>query len=136
MGFNKRYVNKSMILDNMNNISYIKNLVNADALILDSWSKKFFDNFNFKSNYQKIRRELNEDTKLSSNLEDTKNHNNFNKLKSMSNILINLKTNPQWVDVILVQEILDIKDIDVDRRGRFDLLVQDSIERINSIYIN
>jgi hypothetical protein len=120
----------------MNNISYIKNLVNADALILDSWSKKFFDNFNFKSNYQKIRRELNEDTKLSSNLEDTKNHNNFNKLKSMSNILINLKTNPQWVDVILVQEILDIKDIDVDRRGRFDLLVQDSIERINSIYIN
>jgi hypothetical protein len=134
MGFNKRYIHKGMILDNINNISYIKNLVNADSLILDSWSKKFFDNFNFKSNYQKIRSELNEDTKLSSNLSDTKNHSNFNKLKNMSNILINLKTNPKWVDVILVQEILDVKDIDSDKRGKFDFLVQDSIERINSIY--
>ena len=45
-----------MILDNPNNISYISKLVNADALIIDSWSDKFFKNFNFKwKTYNQIR---------------------------------------------------------------------------------
>lgn len=136
MSFNKRYIHKGMILDNINNISYIKNLVNADSLVLDSWSKKFFDNFNFKNDYQRLRDELNNDTKFSSNNSCIPEHKNFNYLKSTSNILINLKKDPLWIDVILAFHVLEITNIEEEKKGLFKDLVEVCIERINSIYTN
>ena len=45
MGFHKRYIKKEMILENVDNIPYVTRLVKADALIIDSWSDKFYKNF-------------------------------------------------------------------------------------------
>lgn len=99
MGFTKRYINKDMILRNVDNLRYVSRLVRADGLIMDIWSKNFFDNFDFKyESYNKNREEAIETN--SSDLE---------KLKRLSNILINLKTNPTWLDINLVSEMIGDK---------------------------
>ena len=124
-----------MILDNIKNISYISNLVNADALILDSWSKKFFDNFNFKwKTYQKMRSNLNSDVSLSSDHRSTIEHVDYKKLRSLSNILINLKVSPSWVDVLLAYDITGTTIDNTDDMGKFDKLVSDCIDKINNFY--
>jgi len=43
MGFNKRYVTKEMIIGC--DESRLKKLFNADALIMDVWSSKFYELF-------------------------------------------------------------------------------------------
>lgn len=46
MGFNKRYITKSKIL---NNLSDLKILFKSDALILDAWSSKFHKEINIEN---------------------------------------------------------------------------------------
>jgi hypothetical protein len=123
-----------MILNNIKNISYISNLVNADALIIDSWSKKFFDNFNFKwKTYQKSRSKIIQDVMFSSDHRSIIEHINYVKLKNLSNILINLKTDPSWVDILLTYDITGTI-ANEEYAGNFDKLVIDCINKINSIY--
>jgi hypothetical protein len=143
MGFNKRFVKKEMILGNVDNIPYVCRLVNADALIIDAWSDKFFKNFDFKwEKYQELREKLNTDVQFWSMHDKTLEHENYPKLKSLSNVLLNLKTNPSWTDILLVSDIL--KDIDMvfleklnppkEIAGKFKELVPYHIKLIEDYY--
>lgn len=134
MGFSKRYVKRDMIMNSVDNLSYISNLVNADALILDNWSNKFFKNFNFKwKDYNKIREGIINDTKFDSHHNGVVNHVNYKKLFSLSNILLNLKTNPSWVDIQLSDDILTPL-VPEEYSGNFNKLVDFYIDEIEDYY--
>jgi hypothetical protein len=134
MGFNKRYIKKELILNNLNNLDYISNLVNADALMIDDWSDKFYKNFNFNfKEYNKIRNKIINDNIISSNHREMLSTDGFSKLKSLSNIYVNLKTNPNWLDIHLANSILE-ESIPDDISGKFDLLVDYFINKINLRY--
>ena len=138
MGFNKRFIRKNMILDNVNNISYISKLVNADALIIDDWSDKFFKNFNFKwKTYNKIREEIIDSTKFDSHQNGIISHRDYKHLFNLSNTLLNLKTNPSWIDIQLSYDILKDKieiSLPEDVIGKFDKLVEYHIKLIEDYY--
>jgi len=143
MGFNKRYIRKEMILENVTNIPYVSRLVKADALIMDTWSDNFFKNFDFKwKKYQELRVKLNDDVKFWSMHGPTLEHENYPKLKSLSNVLLNLKTDPSWVDILLTHDILKEMDMEfVEKQnppqeisGRFDKLVPWHIKLIEGYY--
>ena len=139
MGFNKRYIRKEMILDNSENVSYIAGLVNADALIIDDWSDKFFKNFNFKwKTYNKIREEIMDATKFDSHHNGITSHRNYKHLFNLSNTLLNLKTNPGWIDIQLSYDILKEKNeipiVPEDCAGRFDKLIEYHIKLIEDYY--
>lgn len=134
MGFNKRFIKKEIILNNIDNPSYIEGLVKGDALIMDTWSKNFFDNFDLKWKiYNSLREKLNNDFIYSSNKLE---HDDYPKLKKLSNVLINLKTNPSWVDIILAGELLKQKNDEIPNIGKFKSLVNYYIKLIESQYDN
>ena len=120
MSFNKRYIKREMIIDNINNLSFISSLVNSDGLIVDNWSNNFFKNFDFDFNtYQSKRLEMiNNSTKQSG-------------LKKLSNVFLNLKTNPTWVDISLVSEILNLP---IDKNKKINELANIYIEKIEEKY--
>ena len=143
MGFHKRYIKKEMILENVDNIPYVTRLVKADALIIDSWSDKFYKNFNFKwEKYQELREILNEDVKFWSMHSKTLEHENYPKLKNLSNVLLNLKTDPSWVDILLTTDILKELDMEFvenqnppkEINGKFTKLVPYFIKVIEEYY--
>ena len=143
MGFNKRYIRKEMILENVSNINFICKLVNADALIIDTWSSNFYDNFNFKCvKYNKIREVIKKDIIFNSHHNNVLNHENYKELFNLSNVLLNLKTDPSWVDVLLTGDILNEIDTDFMKKkdtpkeitGRFDELVIYHIKLIEEYY--
>lgn len=140
MGFNKRYIHKEMILDNPDNVSYIAGLVNADALIIDDWSDNFFKNFNFKwKNYNKIRQEIMNDTMFDSHFNGIIGHRNYKHLFNLSNTILNLKTNPSWIDIQLSYDILKDKieiNVPEEEIGKFDILVEYYIKLIEDYYGN
>jgi hypothetical protein len=132
MGFNKRFIKKDMIENNINDLSYISNLVNSDSLIIDDWSDKFYKNFDFNYNlYNKLRNDIISDTEIFSDSKKMLYHGNFTNLKKLSNIYINLKTNPSWVDIQLANSILEVVIPD-DMSGKFDLLVDFFIKKIDN----
>ena len=135
MGFNKRYIHKEMILNNPDNVSYIARLVNADALIIDDWSDRFFKNFNFKwETYNKIREEI-----IDSHFNSITRHRNYKHLFNLSNVLLNLKTNPSWIDIQLSYDILKDKieiNVPEEEVGKFDILVEYHIKLIEDYYGN
>jgi hypothetical protein len=134
MGFNKRFVKKEIIINNINNIDYISNLVNADALVIDDWSDTFFKNFDFNYNdYNDLRKNIISDTEIYSDNKRILEHNSFIKLKKLSNVYINLKNNPDWVDIQLANSILE-ESISDEISGKFDLLVNFFIEKIDNKY--
>lgn len=134
MSFNKRYITKDIILSNIDNLKYISNLVKADALIIDNWSDKFYKNFDFKyKKYNEIRNLIISENKFDSNQREMLSDENFNKLKKLSNVLINLKTNPDWIDIHLANSIIE-DTIPDEISGKFNLLVDYFIQKINSKY--
>jgi hypothetical protein len=136
MGFNKRYITKEMIMSNIDDESYIVNLTNADALIIDHWSSKFLKNFNYNySEYQSIRESLNTQYRLSSNLSDIQNSIDFGRLKKLSNVFINLKRNPTWLDIILASEILNFK-FEYSLSGVFNEMLNFALQKIEEYYNN
>ena len=57
----------------------------------------------------------------------------YNNLKKLSNVLINLNTNPSWIDISLTFEVIKF-DVPEDSRGRFDDLVKLCIKYIEKFY--
>ena len=104
MSFNKRYITKDSILSCIKNGESLSRLTKADALIMDNWSSRFFDNYSF--DYQKMRDELNNDVMFQSSYNATYEHKNFNSLKKLSNILENLIKDPSWTEILLTTNIL------------------------------
>jgi hypothetical protein len=128
VGFNKRYLNKSLILSNL---SKIDKLLNADALITDMWSSNFIKDLSEKQ--RKLREELVIDTMFSSNPNDVLNHKNFYLLNSLSEALINLSTNPRWIDIHVIYIKTGFK-IEESEAGSFDKISKKAIDAAISHY--
>jgi hypothetical protein len=118
MGFHKRWITKDLILS-QKSFEDIERLLKADALIFDTWSSNFFKRYDEKSQeYQDKRNQYISENKYSSAPPDTSGFNNY----YLSNILINLKSNPDWLDIALCIESFRPIDIPSDISGKFDLL--------------
>jgi hypothetical protein len=128
MGFNKRYLDKEIILSNL---SKIDRLLKADALIMDMWSSNFINDLS--ENQRKLREELITDTMFSSNQQDMMNHKNFYLLNSLSEALINLSTNPNWVDIHIIY-IRTGFEIEESEAGLFDKISKKATDAVISHY--
>lgn len=137
MGFNKRYITKEKIINAIKENSVDK-LFKADQLIMDSWSERFHDNYDFGENYKNNRKKLNDNTRFSSFHDAIYNHENFPKLKKLSNILENLIREESWIDVLLAFDIMVdlgiIYEITEDMRGKYSQLRELCINKITNYY--
>jgi hypothetical protein len=128
MGFHKRFISKELVLS-QNNFEDIESLLKADALIFDTWSSNFFKRFDENYiEYQKKRQELIEKNKFASVFSNT---NDFDKYH-ISNVLINLKTNPSWLDIHICIESFRPIEIPQTISGKFDLLCKFCIQLIET----
>lgn len=125
MSFHKRYITKESILSNIHDLD---RLFSADALVSDMWSTRFMDDLDINEKY--IRESINDKWRFSSSL-DYKKDPQFKDLHSMAECLISLKTNPSWLDVILVSEKLGLE---ATNSGKFLDSVNNSIQRIIDYY--
>jgi hypothetical protein len=125
MGFNKRYLNKEILLSNIEKIDL---LLNVDALVMDSWASNFIKDIN--KNQRRIRKELINDIGYDLSMKYI-NHRNFYLLNSLSEAIINLKTNPNWVDIHIVWIKTGFK---LDEQGNFDILSKRALEYAISYY--
>ncbi len=126
MGFNKTYLTKEKILSNISKIDlYMK----SDALVMDNWSSLFISDI--RPEQRKLREILIKDTILNSG--PLQNHKNFYLISSLSEALINLMSDPNWVDISIVWIKTGFKIEDYEK-GNFDLLVKKSIESVISYY--
>ena len=125
MGFNKRYLNKEIILSNIEKIDI---LLNADALVMDKWASNFIKDIDI--NQRRLRDELINDTKFTSS-DKYQNHKNFYLLNSLSEAIINLTTNPNWVDIHIVW----VKTgFNLDEQGSIDILSKKALESAITYY--
>ena len=128
MGFNKKYIKKSGILENISNLeTYLK----ADMFIMDYWSSRFCNDLNPKE--RKLREKFNEDTMCVSSPSTITKHKYYEKFNSRSEMLINLMTNPQWTDILISIDKFKIP-VKEDERGRMDILKEKAIKHIIDYY--
>jgi hypothetical protein len=128
MGFNKRYITKDKILNAIKEDTVHK-LFMADALIMDSWSSVFQDNYDFGASYRMDRVKLENDTKYSSFHDSMINHEIFPKVIKLSNSLEGLLSTDSWLDILVVLELLGSEGTD-DIRGNFKALKKHCIDKI------
>ena len=126
MGFHKRYITKDKLLEN---IHHIDEYLNADALVMDSWSVNFCKDINKKD--REIRKKIIYDTGCWSG--SFNSHVNYSQLVSLSEALISLSNNPSWVDIQFTIEKLNIK-VNEDEAGIFDILKNKCINSIINYY--
>lgn len=128
MGFHKRFITKDLILS-QKDFENIESLLKADALIFDTWSSNFFKRFDENYiDYQKKRQTFIEENKFSSSFTNTDNFDKY----YISNILINLKYNPDWLDIHLCIESFRPIEIPKSVSGKFDLLCNFCIQLIET----
>ena len=123
----KTYLTKEKILSN---ISKIDSYMNSEALVMDKWSSDYISDI--RPNQRALRVDIIKDTSiLSSGI--FHNHKNFYLIGSLSEALINLISNPNWVDIniVWIKTGFEIKE---EEKGRFDLLVKRAIESVILYY--
>lgn len=130
MGFNKRYISKETVISRLSNGENLSTLLKADALIMDDWSSKFFKEYKNDPMYVTNRQRLIDDNLFSSSHDTTYKHENFTKLKNLSNILENLYLDPNWVDILLTFEILGGEGVPRSAAGRYEKLRTICIDKI------
>ena len=81
---------------------------------------------------RKLRIKIKEDQKYSSGCPD--NHQDYPKLKSLSETLISLKTNPTWLDIHFTQDKLGRFELEINEFGVFDILKEKAIKAIINYY--
>lgn len=123
----KTYLTKEKILSN---ISKIDSYMNSEALVMDKWSSDFISDI--RPNQRALRGDIIKDTSISSS-GIFHNHKNFYLIGSLSEALINLISNPNWVDIniVWIKTGFEIKE---EEKGRFDLLVKRAIESVILYY--
>jgi len=127
MGFYKRFITKDSILS-QKSFEDIEMLLDADSLILDNWSSNFFKRFDEKyTEYQNKRNLIIDEFKYKSSPPDVSSLNGY----YISNILINLKLDPNWTDIQLCADNLNT-DIPKDISGNFNLLCDFFIKLIEN----
>jgi len=126
MGFNKSHIDKHNILFHLKNKDLtstiremkINQLFNADALVMDMWTSRFYNDL--RPEERKMRKDLYERYKFNSGYEFIKDG-NFINLKSFSECLLSLVNNPTWYDIIFTINNLKL-NISEDESGRFNIL--------------
>ena len=118
MGFTKRHITKDLILSNLNDID---RLLSVDVLSMDLWVS------NFVADLSKQQRNLRKQV-ISEN-ESTLNH---HVLDSIAEAIINLKTNPNQVDIEIIKHKLNLNDLDSDID--FDQKVQTAFDQAIKYY--
>jgi hypothetical protein len=128
MGFHKRFITKDLVLS-QRDFESIDSLLNADALIFDTWSSNFFKRFdnNYKI-YQEKRNNYIKENKFSSSFTNTDGFDKY----YISNVLINLKISPSWLDIHLCIESFRPIEIPQSISGKFDLLCNFCIQLIEN----
>lgn len=135
MGFNKRNVDKENVLfyiKNTNIDSLIREmkidmLFKSDTLLLDSWTSKFYNDLRPKE--RDIRKKLLDKYKFDS-AHSFINDIDYKDLSSLSEALISLSSNnPQWVDIYVVIDKLNIK-VHETESGVAEVLRQKCIDAI------
>jgi hypothetical protein len=126
MGFNKKYITKEGILSNMKDI---KRYLKADALLMDDeWSVKFINDLDY--NERQLRTKMKRE--ITSGCPDK--HKDYSKLKSLSETLISLMTNPSWLDIHFTQEKLGRFQMEIHEFGNLDILKDKAIKSIIEYY--
>lgn len=135
MGFDKKHVNKEIILHQLKNDKIepllreirIDKLFNSEVLVLDHWGSNFYNNLN--PSEREYRKKLNARYKFSSGFEFIKDE-YYKNLKSLSESLISLMgQNAMWLDIFMVSEKLGIK-FNEEEAGKFSIMRDKCIESI------
>ena len=116
MGFHKRFITKYHILEN---IDRIEEFLDADALILDSWSSNFVNDLNKEE--EVLRETIKSELKLSSGCPSS--HPKYHELDSLSETLISLNLDPTWLDVHFTKSKLNIQTA-LELSGKFEEQVE------------
>jgi|APCry1669189665_1035243.scaffolds.fasta_scaffold01107_4 hypothetical protein len=127
MSFHKRYINKEILLENISNLD---KLFKADALMMDDWMTKFYQDLDPVE--RQLRIKMNQEFTFWSGCPDK--HTDYPKLKSLAETLISLKNNPSWLDIHFTQDKLGRFKLDIDEFGVFDVLKEKSIKAIIDYY--
>ena len=127
MSFHKRYINKEILLENISNLD---KLFKADALMMDDWMTKFYQDLDPVE--RQLRIKMNKELTFWSGCPDK--HTDYPKLKSLAETLISLKNNPSWLDIHFTQDKLGRFKLDIDEFGVFDVLKEKSIKAIIDYY--
>lgn len=116
MGFHKRFITKYHILEN---ITRIDEFLDADALIMDSWSSNFVNDLNIEERTlrEKMKSELNFLSGCPSS------HVKYNELESLSETLISLISDPSWLDIHFTKSKLNIQT-ELELSGKFEEQVE------------
>ena len=126
MSFSKRYITKETILLH---ISDLDRLFKSDALIMDMWSRKFSNDLN--RDERKLRENIKEEQKFLSGCPDK--HPQYSELKSLSETLIGLLTNPTWLDIHFTKTKLGLQ-FPFELGGDFETQKNKCIESIIEYY--
>ena len=129
MSFNKRYISKDLILSK-DRIENVYQLFESDAVILDNWSSEFYGHlFPDLKKWNIIRNREIINQELDSNPQIPKSINRF----YLSNILFDLKTNPNWIDILMTLDQVQIS-VDPEISGDFEKLTQLCVTEIINHY--
>ncbi len=128
MGFHKRFITKDLVLS-QKSFEDVERLLNADALIFDTWSSNFFKRYdeNFQE-YQDKRFQYIEENKFSSSFSSTESFDKY----YISNVLLNLINDPHWLDIHICIESFNPVEIPLSISGKFDLLCKFCIQLIEN----
>jgi hypothetical protein len=129
MSFNKRYISKELILSKKD-IESVYKLFKSDAAILDNWSSQFYGHlYPDLKRWDHIRVKEIQNQQLCSNPQKPDSINNF----YLSNILFDLKTNPNWIDILMTLDQLQI-NINSEISGDFEKMIQFCVTEIINYY--
>lgn len=123
MSFHKRHITKDGIIANINDLD---RYFSADALMMDSWSSRFYKDLDKKD--RKLIKELYEKNKFHSFHTD-----DFKQLSSLSECLISLLNKPTWEPVLFTIWRLGIT-VEEKEVGHFPSLLEKSINGIIDYY--
>jgi hypothetical protein len=126
MGFHKRFITKDGVLKNLNDID---TYLSADALIMDSWSSNFVSDLD--TDERVLRNTIKEELNFLSGCPDT--HRHYNRLESLSETLLSLKSDPTWLDIHFTKQKLGLQ-FSNEISGMFEEQVKTCIDKIISYY--
>jgi hypothetical protein len=132
MSASKSYINKEDVLRYLNNKGIdsitrqikIDMIFNADMLVMDTWSSKFYHNLNPKE--REIRKKLGDKYRYSSSfnfIEDV----DYQDLTSISEALLSLISDESWIDVHVILQKLRI-NVNEEEVGSYRILKEKCIE--------
>lgn len=130
MSFNKRYISKELILSKSQIEDVCKLFSSSDSLILDKWSSNFLKHFDQKWQVRDLNRKIEIQSRILDSSPTLPKH---LECFYLSNILFNLRTEPDWIDIIMTRHQLNFK-IEPEISGNFSKLVSKCIKQINEYY--